>query len=70
MVIRSEEGAEKEVDAWTSVFTPRELRLMAIGVGLIPEAIYSVTPGAYARDEPSAETPEFLMLARKPPRRF
>jgi ubiquinone/menaquinone biosynthesis C-methylase UbiE len=69
MVIRSEEGAEKEVDAWTSVFTPRELRLMAIGVGLIPEAVYSVAPGAYARDEPSAETPEFLMVARKPPRR-
>jgi ubiquinone/menaquinone biosynthesis C-methylase UbiE len=66
MVIRSEEGAEKEVDAWTSVFTPRELRLMAIGVGLIPEAVYSVAPGAYARDKPSAETPEFLMVARKP----
>jgi ubiquinone/menaquinone biosynthesis C-methylase UbiE len=67
MVIRSEEGAEKEVDAWTSVFTPRELRLLAIGVGLVPEAVYSVSPGAYARDEPSAETPEFLMVARKPP---
>jgi ubiquinone/menaquinone biosynthesis C-methylase UbiE len=66
-VVRSEEGAEKEVDLWTSVFTPRELRLMAIGVGLVPEAIYSVSPGAYARNEPSAETPEFLMVARKPP---
>jgi ubiquinone/menaquinone biosynthesis C-methylase UbiE len=65
-VVRSEEGAEKEVDLWTSVFTPRELRLMAIGVGLVPEAIYSVSPGAYARNEPSAETPEFLMVARKP----
>ncbi|MGH2775547.1 MAG: class I SAM-dependent methyltransferase [Actinomycetota bacterium] len=66
-VVRSEEGAEKEVDLWTSVFTPRELRLMTIGVGLIPEAVYSVSPGAYARNEPSAETPEFLMVARKPP---
>ncbi|CAN5689245.1 hypothetical protein BH20ACT23_BH20ACT23_13120 [soil metagenome] len=66
-VVRSEEGAEKEVDLWTSVFTPRELRLMAIGVGLIPEAIYSVSPGAYARNEPSAESPEFLMVTRKPP---
>ncbi len=65
-MVRSEEGAEKEVDLWTSVFTPRELRLMAIGVGLVPEAIYSVSPGAYARDEPSAETPEYLMVARKP----
>jgi ubiquinone/menaquinone biosynthesis C-methylase UbiE len=65
-VVKSEEGAEKEVDVWTSVFTPRELRLMAIGVGLIPEAVYSVTPGAYARNEPSPETPEFLMITRKP----
>ncbi|MGH2698387.1 MAG: class I SAM-dependent methyltransferase [Actinomycetota bacterium] len=65
-VIKSEEGIEKEVDLWTSVFTPRELRLMAIGVGLIPEEVFSVKPGAYARNEPSAETPEFLMVARKP----
>jgi ubiquinone/menaquinone biosynthesis C-methylase UbiE len=67
-VVKSETGAEKEVDVWTSVFTPRELRLMAIGVGLVPEAIYSVEPGAYARSEPSAETPEFLMVAHKPRR--
>lgn len=65
-VVKSEEGVEKEVDVWTSVFTPRELRLMAIGVGLIPEEIYSIEPGAYARNKPTSETPEFLLVARKP----
>ncbi|MGH2750551.1 MAG: class I SAM-dependent methyltransferase [Actinomycetota bacterium] len=68
-VVTNEEGASKEVDLWTSVFTPRELRLLAIGVGLSPEAVYSVEPGAYARSEPTPETPEFLLVARKPARR-
>jgi ubiquinone/menaquinone biosynthesis C-methylase UbiE len=67
-VVHSEDGAEKDVDLWTSVFTPRELRLVAIGVGLIPELVYSVEPGDYGRYEPSAETPEFLMVARRPAR--
>lgn len=64
--ITSETGEDKEVDLWTSVFTPRELRLLAVGVGLIPEAIYSVEPGAFATNEPNPETPEFLLVARKP----
>jgi ubiquinone/menaquinone biosynthesis C-methylase UbiE len=64
--ITSETGEDKEVDLWTSVFTPRELRLLAVGVGLIPEAIYSVEPGAFAANEPNPETPEFLLVARKP----
>ena len=59
-------GEDKEVDLWTSVFTPRELRLLAIGVGLIPEAVYSVEPGSFAANEPNPETPEFLLVARKP----
>ena len=47
---------------------PRELRLLAIGVGLIPEKIWSVEPGAYARNKPDVDHPEFLMVATKPPR--
>ena len=64
--ITNEAGEDKEVDLWTSVFTPRELRLLAIGVGLIPEAVYSVEPGSFAANEPNPETPEFLLVARKP----
>lgn len=66
MTIKDESGADHEAEAWTSVYTPRELRLLAIGVGLIPERIWSVEPGAYGRNEPNIESPEFLMVATKP----
>lgn len=65
--IKDETGAEHETDLWTSVYTPRELRLLAIGVGLIPERIWAVEPGAYGRAAPDAEHPEFLLVATKPP---
>lgn len=64
--IRDEAGAEEPMDLWTSVYTPRELRLLAIGVGLIPEHVWSVTPGDYARRGPDIEDPELLLVARKP----
>ncbi len=61
-----ESGASHEVDLWTGVYTPRELRLLAIGCGLVPEAIYGVEPGDYGRRAPSIELPELLMVARRP----
>jgi SAM-dependent methyltransferase len=64
--IRDEEGTEADMDLWTSVFTPRELRLLSIGVGLIPEHVWSVTPGDYGRRGPSIDDPELLLVARKP----
>jgi SAM-dependent methyltransferase len=64
--IKSEDGAEDEVDLWTSVYTPRELRLMAIGVGLVPEDVYSVDPGDFARRPPDLEHAEFMLTARRP----
>ncbi len=66
--VKDEAGAEKTFDLWTSVFTPRELRLLAIGVGLIPEAIWSVEPGSYARRPPDSDLPELLLFCRKPER--
>jgi SAM-dependent methyltransferase len=66
MNIRSEEGAERTVEAWTSVYTPRELRLLAIGVGLIPEQVWGVEPGDFAARPPDLERPEFMLLARRP----
>jgi SAM-dependent methyltransferase len=65
-VVRNEAGDEKTVDLWTGVYTPRELRLLAIGVGLVPEAVWSVEPGDFGRREPDIEHPEFMLLARKP----
>jgi SAM-dependent methyltransferase len=64
--IKDESGEDHDVDLWTSVYTPRELRLLAIGVGLVPERIWAVEPGAYGRNKPDCEHPEFLMVATKP----
>ena len=66
MTVKDEVGRDKEVEAWTSVYTPRELRLLAIGVGLVPEHIWSVEPGAYAKNPPNRDTPEFMLIARRP----
>jgi SAM-dependent methyltransferase len=65
-VIKDEGEREHEVDLWTGVYTPRELRLLALGVGLVPEAVYSVGPGEFARRKPGFDHPEFLLIARKP----
>ncbi len=67
--IRQADGTETETDLWTSVYTPRELRLLAVGVGLVPEHVWSVEPGDFARREPDLAHPEFMLVARKPPPR-
>lgn len=64
--IKDEEGNEEPMDLWTSVYTPRELRLLAIGVGLIPDQVWSVAPGNYARRKPDLEHPEHMLVAHKP----
>jgi SAM-dependent methyltransferase len=66
--IKNEEGDEVPMDLWTSVYTPRELRLLAIGVGLVPEQVWSVAPGDYAHRPPDLEHPELMLVARKLPR--
>lgn len=65
--VRDETGAAVPADLWTTCFTPRELRLLAAASGLTVEAIWSVTPGAYARAVPTIDTPEFLLVARRAP---
>lgn len=64
--IKEASGAETEADLWTSVYTPRELRLLAVGVGLVPEQVWSVEPGDFARRAPDLEHPEFMLVARRP----
>ena len=66
MTFKDPGGAEHSVDAWTSVYTPRELRLLALGVGLVPEHVWSVSPGDFARRPPDTEHFEFMLVARKP----
>lgn len=64
--ITGESGQSREIDAWTSVYTPRELRLLALGVGLVPEHVWSVDPGDFARRAPNADSAELMLVARKP----
>jgi SAM-dependent methyltransferase len=64
--IADESGEQHAIDLWNSVYTPRELRLLALGVGLVPEAVWSVEPGDFARREPDLEHPELMLLARRP----
>jgi SAM-dependent methyltransferase len=64
--LRDAEGKEREFDLWTTCFTARELRLLAMRAGLVMEAVYGVTPGRYARTPVSLDMPELLLLACRP----
>jgi SAM-dependent methyltransferase len=64
--VKDESGADHEVDLWTSVYSARELRLMALGVGLVPEAVWAVEPGAFAKNPPDLDHPELMLVARRP----
>lgn len=67
--IHDEAGVVHPAELWTTVYTPRELRLLAAAVGLEVEAIWSVEPGRYAARPPDLDHPEFLVVARRPPLR-
>ena len=64
--LRGPDGSETTRDLWTTCFTPRELRLLAARAGLRVDAIWSVTPGDYARRAPELDRPEFLLVATRP----
>lgn len=64
-VIRDEQGIEAPAEAWTTCFTPRELRLLAERAGLTAEHVWSVTPGRYARRRPDLDHPEYLLVASR-----
>lgn len=65
--VRDEAGTPKSVDLWTHCFTPTELTHLVQGAGLRLDAIWSVEPGAYRRDPPTTESPEYLVVATKGP---
>jgi len=64
--VMDEDGRSAGADLWTTCFTPRELRLLAERSGLAARAVWSVSPGAYGRHEPTVESHEFLLVAEKP----
>jgi SAM-dependent methyltransferase len=63
--VRDDDGMAAPAELWTTCFTPRELRLLAHRAGLAVRAIWSVTPGAYAADPPTIDSPEFLLVAAR-----
>jgi SAM-dependent methyltransferase len=63
--IHSETGEPRSVDLWTGCYTPRELRLLLGAHGFGVDSISSVEPGAYGSDQPTTESPEFLVIARR-----
>jgi SAM-dependent methyltransferase len=63
--VRDEDGVAVPADLWTTCFTPRELRLLAIRAGLDVRAVWSVTPGAYAAHPPTVDSAEFLLMAER-----
>ncbi len=65
--IRDTSGVTVPAELWTTCYTPRELRMLAERCELHVEDIWSVTPGEYGRAVPTVETPEFLLLASRPP---
>jgi len=64
--IRNEDGKVAQVDLWTGCYTPRELRLMIAAARLQLVRISSVAPGEYGLAAPTTESPEFLVIARRP----
>ena len=65
-VVRGPEGDEREFDLWTTCYTARELELLASSAALAIDAVHGVAPGAYARQQPTLDHPELLLLARRP----
>ena len=65
-VVRDSDGRERTFDLWTTCYTPRELRLVAARAGLVVDDVFGVHPGRYARDRPSIDVPEHLLLAHRP----
>jgi ubiquinone/menaquinone biosynthesis C-methylase UbiE len=64
--VNDEAGAAKAVELHTTVYTPRELRLLAERAGLTDITVWSVDPGAYRSDRPTVESAEFLLVATRP----
>lgn len=65
--VMNADGDAVAADLWTTCYTPRELRLMAERVGLVVDAIYSVSPGEYARRSPDLAHHEFLVMGHRKP---
>jgi len=59
------DGSTENFEMWNSPYTPREMAWIANGAGLQPRAVFGTHPGKFARDEPTTDHPELLLVAEK-----
>jgi len=64
--VRNEAGEAKAVELWTTCYTARELTLLFERAGFAVDDLWSVDPGAYARNDPTIDLAELLVLAQRP----
>ncbi len=65
--VRDPEGTIREVELWTTCFTPRELFMLAERAGLEPLRVRSVSSvGDYSGAPPSVDEQELFLIARRP----
>jgi SAM-dependent methyltransferase len=64
--LTNEAGEEQIFDLWTTCYTPRELRLLAKGAGLVVDGVYGIVMGKYVRAAPSVDAHEHLLIAHRP----
>jgi SAM-dependent methyltransferase len=64
--VRDPDGTPLATELHTTCYTPRELRLLADRAGLVDVEVWSVEPGAYARNPPTTESAEYLVLGGRP----
>ncbi|MEY2571250.1 MAG: hypothetical protein QOE63_1600, partial [Acidimicrobiaceae bacterium] len=62
----SPERDAKAVELWTTCYTARELTLLFGQAGFVVHSVWSVEPGGYARNEPTIDLAELLVLAQRP----
>lgn len=64
--VRGPDGARQVFDLWTACYSPAHLEALTRGLGLRPERLSGVEPGAYGRGQPRIDHPELLLIATKP----
>jgi hypothetical protein len=63
--VRNQDGAEKQVDIFTTAFTYRELLLLLESTGFEAVAAYGCTAGKFSKKTLEADDMEIMMIARK-----
>jgi 2-polyprenyl-3-methyl-5-hydroxy-6-metoxy-1,4-benzoquinol methylase len=64
-IVKNQDGAQKQVDIFTTAFTYRELLLLLESTGFEAVAAYGCTAGQFSKKPLKADDMEIMMVARK-----